>query len=254
LAELEGRVDKISKAAQGGTDIVISGKKHYVPPGIDLKTEVGAKVEAGDELSEGLVNPRDIVRLRGVGAGRLHLADSLKTAYDNTVQPGIHRRNFENVARSLVNHVQIDDADQFDGVLPDDIVEYQHVQKTFKPVDPRLIPLRRAKGSFLSKPYLHYTVGTPVDSTAIRDLKEFGHKEVEVIDSPPPFAPVMLRLTDVPKVTKDWQARLAGTNLQKGLLASVHRGESSDIHGVSFVPGLAQGKDLGKARPGQVGY
>ena len=254
LAEQGGKVTSIEKAPQGGLFVNVGSERHYVPPGLKVGVKVGEAVEAGDALGDGIVNPADAVRLKGIGAGRKYFADMLKKVYDSDIQGGIHRRNFENVSRSLINHVQVDDDDEIDDVLPDDIVEYQHIQKRWHPKDAHQMPASQAVGRYLAKPYLNLTVGTKLTNSAVKDLDNYGYPEIQVTEAPPPFSSVMVRLPDVPKHVGDWQARLASTNLQKGLLRSVQRGETSDIHGLSYVPALAHGKEFGKTKPGRVGY
>jgi hypothetical protein len=44
----------------------------------------------------------------------------------------------------------------------------------------------------------------------------------------------------------DWQIRLGGSYLRKGLTEAVHRARGSEITSTSYIPGLARGKGFGE--------
>lgn len=67
VAELDGKVTSVEEAPQGGMFVTVGDKKHYVLPGHEVYVKPGDSVEAGDQLAEGLVDPEDIVRLKGLG-------------------------------------------------------------------------------------------------------------------------------------------------------------------------------------------
>jgi hypothetical protein len=77
-------------------------------------------------------------------------------------------------------------------------------------------------------------------------LKKHGVKDVRVHDDPPPFQPEMTRAMAQMSITPDWQQRLGGSYLQRGLLEAVHRGRSADIASESYIPGMARGKAFGE--------
>jgi hypothetical protein len=101
---------------------------------------------------------------------------------------------------------------------------------------------QKALGRYLERPYLHYTIGTRVRPSMLKDLDEFGVGEVEVHDEPPPFEPEMVRATGALQHDPDWQTRMYSSYLKTGLLKAVHRGGTSNRQGSSsFVPSLAEG-------------
>jgi DNA-directed RNA polymerase subunit beta' len=121
VARLDGMVDAVEEAPQGGTYVTIDGEKHYIRSGFETKVQVGDKVEAGDAVSDGVVDTRDIVKYRGLGEGRLRYALGLKELLDNSGMEA-KRRNTEILARSTINHMRIDDDTDLPGYLPDDLV------------------------------------------------------------------------------------------------------------------------------------
>ena len=79
------------------------------------------------------------------------------------------------------------------------------------------------------------------------EFKRFGIDSLVVHPEPPPFTPHMVRATDNLQHDPDWQVRLGGQYLERGLLDAAHRGMSSNTQGTSFIPALMQGKNLDTA-------
>jgi hypothetical protein len=81
---------------------------------------------------------------------------------------------------------------------------------------------------------------------------EFGVKELDVHDDPPPFQPVMIRAMAAAGEDPDWMTRFLGSNQKRSLLDAVHRGVSSNVKSTSFVPALAAGLPFGAEWPKNV--
>jgi hypothetical protein len=249
-AQVDGHVTDIHAAPAGGQYITISGQRHYVAPDFDLKVKKGDTVEAGDMLSDGIPNPKEIVKHKGIGEGRRYFIDAFCDAYRNSGMP-FHRRNVELIARGLINHVELTDEDN--GNVPGDIVPYQELESTWVPRHgTRTLSPKAAVGKYLESPVLHYTVGTPIKPSMVPTLNEFGVKEVEAHDDPPPFQPTMVRAMAAVGHDPDWMTRFLGSNQKRSLLDAVHRGATSDIKSTSFVPALAAGLPFGTQWPQNV--
>lgn len=251
-ATADGTVDSIAEAPAGGNFLTIGGKKHYVAAGYGLKVKLGDEVEAGDVLSEGLPNPDTVVEHKGIGEGRRYFTQAFRrAAAENGIRA--HRRNSELLSRGLINHVILDE--EMGDHNPDDIVPYSSIEKIYKPrLDAADSPLDRAADRYLEKPYLHYSVGTKVRPSVLRDLERFGIQKVVTHQDPPPFRPQMIRAMGSIAHDPDWMTRMYGSGQKASLLEAVHRGRASDEHGSSFVPGLARAVDFGRqgltAKPG----
>jgi len=243
-AQLDGKVEDITPAPAGGHYITIGGEKHFVSPGYELKVKRGDEVEAGDTISEGIPVPPEIVKHKGIGEGRRYFTHAFHKALKDS---GItaHRRNIELVARGLINHVRLNDSYQH--YVPDDVVQYSWLEHNWEPREGfKALELKRALNKYLEKPILHYSIGTKIRPSVIRELESFGIKRVLTHDDPPPFEPEMVRGMDNLSHDPDWMTKMLGSNLEKSLLKSTHRGAISDERGTSFVPGLARGIDFGR--------
>jgi DNA-directed RNA polymerase subunit beta' len=255
-AQTDGRVDRIDENPAGGKDVWVGGKKHYVPSQMDLRVKMGDTIEAGDVLSDGIPNPRDVVAHKGIGEGRRYLMQTMHDAYrENGVHSRALRRNLEPVVRGLVDHVVM--TDFWNGHTPDDVVKYSHIENNWTP-RPGYVNKnpRAAVGKYLEAPVLHHTVGTQIKPSMIPEMERFKVGQVMVHNDPPPFKPNLLRATENLQHDDDWQVRLGGQYLQRGLLDSAHRGLTSSTHGSSFIPALIRGDDLPSSlskQPGSFG-
>jgi len=253
IAQTDGRVDMIEPAPQGGQYLTIKGMQHWVPPDVALSVAKGAMVDAGDVLSEGLPNPAEIVRHKGIGEGRRYFTEIFKKAMDSE-KFGAHRRNIELLSRGLVNHVRITDRDGPADTVPDDVVEYDNMIRGYQPrFGHKSMAPKQALGLYLEAPVLHYSVGTRVSPKVASQLETYKVPSVTVHADPPSFEPEMVRAMETLSHSNDWMVRLGGFHLKKGLVEAVHRSMKSDTHGTSFIPALAQGSEFGKAPQG-AGY
>jgi hypothetical protein len=247
-AEKDGIVQYVEPAPAGGMFVGIDGQKHYVGAGFEVQVKPGDKVEAGDVISDGEPNPGIIVKYKGVGEGRRYFTKAFVNAMRSS---GIkaHRRNVELLARGLINHVRL--TDEFGDYAPDDIVPYSTLEAGYRPREGfRTLHPKSALGKYLERPYLHYTIGTQIKPSMMKDLEEFGVNSVDVHDDPPGFEPEMIRGAANLQHDPDFMTRMFGSGLKGGLLDAVHRGGHSSETGTSFVAGRSRAVDFG--RIGQV--
>jgi hypothetical protein len=247
-AEVDGRVDAVEPAPQGGFYVSVNGQKHYVDAGREVTVKPGDSVEAGDLLSTGIPNPQTVVEYKGGGEGRRAF---LKQFYDalKASKVGPHRRNVELVVRGLIDHVEM--TDETDDHVPGDVVPYQRIEKAWRPREGyRQVAPKAAVGQYLERPVLHHTVGTKVRPSMLKDFEAFGVKALAVHSAPPPFRPVMVRARTGIGNDPDWMTRMLGGYQEKNLLSAVHRGAESDLKSTSFVPSLAEGSQFGVQWPG----
>lgn len=248
-AQIDGRVSHIEPAPQGGTYVTIDNQKHYVGVGHDVNVKPGETVEAGDVISDGIPNPADIVRHKHIGEGRRYYIDAFRKAYKESGLPH-HRRNIEVIARGLIDHVKM--TEEHGHWVPGDVVPYNRLEHTYEPREGhKVLDPRQAGGLYLEKPVLHYSIGTKLRPSVIKEMGEFGIKNVAVHKDPPPFQPEMVRGLENLSHDPDWMTRFLGSYQEKNLLQGVHRGSTADEGGTSYVPSLAKGTEFGKIGPVQ---
>jgi RNA polymerase Rpb1, domain 5 len=240
---VDGRVQRIEPAPAGGQYVWIEGQRHYVGHGYQVHVKRGDDVEAGDVLSEGWPNPATIVEHKGIGEGRRYFVDSFCKAM-RAAGMKVNRRNVEVLSRGLINHVRL--TDETDENVPDDVVPYGRLEHGYQPRDDasRNVPAA-LRNQYLEEPVLHYSIGTKIRPSVIKELGQFGVKEVVAHPEPPPFQPEMIRGMANLAHDEDFITRMYGSGLKSSFLDAVHRGMSSDEAGTSFVPGLARAVDFG---------
>lgn len=246
LTSEDGRVQSIDKAPQGGNIVKVNDKEYYVPPEQQVTVKPGDTLEAGDALSNGTPNPSEVVKYKGIGAGRLYFVGALSDGFKNSGVSS-NRRNIEVLSRGLVNHVKITDPDGHSGFLPEDIVPYDEFRKHYEPRrDAQELPVDRALNHYLEKDVGHHTIGTRITPRVQKDLKSNNYNSITVHKDPPPFEPVMVRAMENAMRDPNWMTRMYGSYLEKGFTDAVRRGREANLKDTSFVPGMASGTDFGK--------
>lgn len=248
VASRAGRVEAIDPAPQGGNYITVDGAKHYALPGYEPSVKVGDDVEAGDQLSEGVVDVADVVQHRGLGEGRRYYVDRLRQALEESGAGNPSRVNLEVLSRGTLDHLRVDEDDGIGDALPDDLISYNAMSaKYVPPKDVVLTKPGQASGKWLHAPALHYTIGTKLTPRMTERIKKGGIDQVVVSDKPPGFSPEMVRLRTASHAGTDWLAKLNTSYLTDNLAHDAERGRETNVeHNTNFAPRLAIGKDFGK--------
>jgi hypothetical protein len=242
-AQRDGKVQEVRAAPQGGFYVQVDGENHYIPADRQVSVKKGDTLEAGDVLSDGMPNPAEIVRHKGVGEGRRYFVQAMRQVLSNS---GItaHRRNIELVARGLINHVRM--TDEHGDYAPDDIVPYSMLERNWKPRSGSVSGAPATLSNhYLEEPVLHYSVGTKVTKSVADNMRKYGINAIQAHKEPPPFESEMVRGMSNISNDPDWMTRMLGSYQEKGFLNSVHRGLKSDSAGSSYVPALARGENFG---------
>jgi hypothetical protein len=254
ISTIDGRVDQIEAAPQGGQHITIAGIQHWVSPEQTINIKKGDTIEAGDVLSDGVPNPATLVEHKGIGEGRRYFAEQFrKTLEDQGF--AANRRNVELMAKGLVNHVRITDVDGPADTVPDDVVEYDSIARGYKPrYGFKTLTPKTSVGLYLESPVLHYSIGTRVTPRVAKTLEEGKVSNVFAHADPPSFVPEMTRAMETLAHSDDWLVRMGGLyGVKRSVIQGVHRGMESEQHSTSFIPSLAQGTEFGKD-PSKKGY
>lgn len=252
VAEVEGTVDKIEDAPQGGTYITVGDERHFALPDFAPTVKVGQRVELGEPLSEGLINPADVVRLRGLGEGRKYYATRLAQMLSDSGQTP-DARNVEILSRAALDSYLIEDPDEDDPWMPDDLVREADLLEHYKPDrDSADMPLGKAGGKYLQSPVLHFTVGTKLTPSMINEMRDSGVERIPVSPNAPRFRPEMKRLRVAAHDSDDWLASLGTSYLSGQMRTSLERGDETNIaENYHYGPRLAFGADAGKGGFGE---
>jgi DNA-directed RNA polymerase subunit beta' len=97
-----------------------------IPASARLLVKDGAKVVAGEQLTEGSLNPHRILRILGREACELYLMTEVQKVYRSQGQ-NINDKHFEVIIRKMLSKVQITQPGDSD-LLPGDLVDRLHLQ------------------------------------------------------------------------------------------------------------------------------
>ncbi len=133
---------------------------YLVPFTTQLKVTDGDRVYKGEQLSEGFLNPHDILRLLGVDAVQTYIVDQVQSVYrDQGVD--INDRHVEVIVRQMARKVRVEDAGDTE-MLPgslQDLIEFQEqnraaVEAGKQPAQGRRILLGVTKASLATDSFL----------------------------------------------------------------------------------------------------
>lgn len=249
LVEQPGMVNDIKKAEQGGHYIKVGDKSYYAGPQVQPSVKVGDQVERGDDLTDGVPHPGDLVRLRGMGEARKVYTQHLREALENS-GVRVQRRNLESVVAGLLNWAQVTSPDGIGENIYGDVVPYGHLVANYKPrKTAKELPVNKLRGKYLEEPVLHYTPGTQVTPKVADHLKRYGIKSVYAHDDEPDFEPHMVRGLLGVYNDPDWRTRQVGFYTSRAFQKSLHRGLESDPKSTSFAPALGDPQTLGENLP-----
>lgn len=248
LSTVPGKVTKIETAPQGGHFVFVNNEKHYIGPNLDVTVKKNDVLEAGDVLSEGIPKPDEVVKYKGLGAGRLYMVNTLKDLYRNQGRD-LDQRHFELLARGELDYAQVRE-DPSHNFLKGDIVSYNQL-RSMVGQNTKEVPINEALGKTLGKDYFHFSTGLRVTPEVVQFLRKEGIKNVLIAPRAPEVEFVMKAATRTPLLNPDWMARLAHRNLKATLLQAAHFGDKSDVRGVHPVPAYVMGVDFGRGEGGR---
>ena len=130
IAEFGGKVtisDTKKKREVIVTNNEIGESKAYlIPYGSRIKVYEGQMIEAGDELTEGSVNPHDILKIKGVRAVQDYMLQEVQRVY-RLQGVDINDKHIEIIVRQMLKKIRVENSGDTD-VLPGtlmDILEFE---------------------------------------------------------------------------------------------------------------------------------
>jgi len=130
ISEISGVV-KINETKKKREAVVSNeegeSKVYLIPYGSRLKVSDGQHVEAGDELTEGSINPHDILKIKGVKGVQAYLLQEVQKVY-RLQGVDISDKHIEIIIRQMLRKVKIEDAGDTD-MLPGGLVDIFRFEK-----------------------------------------------------------------------------------------------------------------------------
>ncbi len=95
--------------------------KYLIPFGSKLRVRDGDVVEAGDELTDGSINPNDILKIKGVKGVQAYMLKEVQSVY-RLQGVEIADKHIEVIIRQMLRKVQVEDAGDTE-MLPGELVD-----------------------------------------------------------------------------------------------------------------------------------
>ncbi|MDY0108520.1 MAG: DNA-directed RNA polymerase subunit beta' [Candidatus Krumholzibacteria bacterium] len=110
ITEIDGVV-QFRGTTRGMRKVVVAGdtgveKEYLIPHGRHVRTYDGERVLAGDRLTEGPINPMDILAIKGVGAVQTYLVNAIQEVY-RLQGVRINDKHIEVIVSRMLQKVQI---------------------------------------------------------------------------------------------------------------------------------------------------
>jgi DNA-directed RNA polymerase subunit beta' len=111
VSEIEGRVE-FGGVSRGMKKLLVVGegdtREYLIPQGKHLYVQDGDHVRAGDRLTEGPVNPHDILKIMGIQAVQEYLVNEIQEVY-RLQGVRIDDKHIEVIVRQMLQKVRIED-------------------------------------------------------------------------------------------------------------------------------------------------
>ena len=113
ISEIDGTVE-FGPITRGMRKLIVKNeageeKSYIIPQGKHLRVYAGDPVEAGDNLTEGPVNPYDILSVKGVNAAQGYLVNGIQEVY-RLQGVKINDKHIETIVRQMLQKIQIEDS------------------------------------------------------------------------------------------------------------------------------------------------
>ena len=124
ISEAIGKVSISEVKGRREVDLLTETEEHItysIPYGSRLCVKEGQMVEAGDELTEGSINPHDMLKVKGPRGVQVYLVGEVQRVY-RLQGVDINDKHIEVMVRQMLRKVKIDDAGDT-GLLPGGLID-----------------------------------------------------------------------------------------------------------------------------------
>ncbi len=125
ISELDGKVE--IRDTKKKREVIVTNsetgesKAYLIPYGSRIKAIDGSTIEAGDELTEGSVNPHDLLKIKGIRAVQDYMLREVQRVY-RLQGVDICDKHIEVIVRQMLKKIRIDEAGDT-GFLPGTLVD-----------------------------------------------------------------------------------------------------------------------------------
>ena len=163
ITEISGQV-KIDETGKRKEVIVVpaegEAQTYQIPYGSRIKVKDGQMVEAGDPITQGSINPHDIVRVKGIGGVQDYIVKEVQRVY-RLQGVDVNDKHIEVIVRQMLSKVKVEDPGDTD-LLPggyEDVLVYEKcnedaIAQGLRPAVAKRVLLGITKASLATESFL----------------------------------------------------------------------------------------------------
>ncbi|MPZ98772.1 MAG: DNA-directed RNA polymerase subunit beta' [Dehalococcoidia bacterium] len=106
------------------TSTIVDTREYPIPASARVRVESGEYVRAGDQLTEGSLDPQDILSILGPEAVQMYLVDEVQRVY-RSQGVNINDRHIEVIVRQMMRKVRIEEVGDSETLLPTELLDRQ---------------------------------------------------------------------------------------------------------------------------------
>ncbi|GAF66195.1 putative RNA polymerase [Bacillus sp. TS-2] len=126
ISEIEGEVVDIKDGDKREVTIrgLMEAKAYAIPYGSRLKVAIGDKIEPGETITEGSIDPKELLKVKGINGVQEYLLREVQKVY-RMQGVEIGDKHVEVMVRQMLRKIRVVDAGETK-VLPGSLIEIQH--------------------------------------------------------------------------------------------------------------------------------
>lgn len=250
VATLSVRDDRVAeiKIRKGATHLIKmeSGQLYRIHPASEIIVKEGDKVKKGDLLTKGITPYTEMVKIKGIDAGRQSLTQSFK----NLLGDGspVHSRLLETIAKGAVNHIVVQSA--FDSYIPGDTITYNKFLDMAKTKGITIPVSEVSPGMCLAEEAQGLSAGHPLTQDDIDDyLSKIPSGKVKVFPKHIRVKPAVKSFYTSGQLEDDFIQNLSQKYIKKTIEKAATEGAKSPRKSLSPVHGWMTGRPINTDGP-----
>ena len=163
ISEITGRVEIDETGKRKEISIVPENGEtevYAIPYGSRIRVKHGQMVEAGDPLTQGSINPHDIVRVKGIGGVQDYIVKEVQRVY-RMQGVDVNDKHIEVIVRQMLSKVKVEDPGDtelipggYEDVLTFDKCNEEAIAQGLKPAVAKRVLLGITKASLATESFL----------------------------------------------------------------------------------------------------
>jgi len=232
VSEIDGAVS-FGAQKRGAREVIVKShdgkdvRKYPIPLGKHVLVQENDVVRAGDRLSDGAIDPHDVLRIKGVGAVQEYLVNEIQEVY-RIQGVKINDKHIETIVRQMMQKVKILDSGDTK-FLEGDYIDKLRFEEENEVLRDKVVVVNKGDAKLkiaqiLSKKKARETNG---------DLRKKAKKVVEYRDADPATSePVLLGITTAALTTDSWISAASFQETTKVLTDAAIEGKLDNLLGL----------------------